>query len=125
MAEVDLPAVDAQRPARGPPRAREHAEQLLPQGDSCRYSVTVRNNTDAPLDGLAWSVVDGFELSSGLTFTRFEASVVRGSRQAVRALIALEPLAEQVLQFRFDVPTAALGATFCTEIYLGVDPDPP
>jgi hypothetical protein len=104
--------------------AIQPCEDLLPQGDSCRYSVTVRNNTNAPVDGLAWSLVDGFELGSSLTFTRFEASTVRGSRQAVRAPVRLEPFADQVLQFRFDVPALALGATFCTEVYLGVDPDP-
>ena len=99
-------------------------EDLLPQGDSCRYSVTVRNNTDAPLEGLAWSVVDGFGIPSGFGFTRFEASTFRGSRQAVRAPVAVEPSANQALRFRFDVPAFALGAEFCTEIWLGVNPEP-
>jgi hypothetical protein len=99
-------------------------EDLLPQGDSCRYSVTVRNNTDAPLEGLAWSVVDGFGVASSLGFTRFEASTFRGFRQAVRAPVAVEPSAHQALQFRFDVPAFALGAEYCTEIWLGVNPEP-
>ena len=38
--------------------------------------------------------------------------------------MALEPSAAQALQFRFDVPAFALGAEFCTEIWLGVNPEP-
>lgn len=98
-------------------------EDLLPQGDSCRYSVTVTNNTNAPLEGLAWSLVFG-EIPSSFGFTLFEASTFRGSRQAVRAPVTLEPFSEQALRFRFDVPAFALGAEFCTEIFLGVNPDP-
>ncbi len=99
-------------------------EDLLPQGDTCRYSVTLRNNTDAAFDGLAWSLVDGFGLPSSLGGTFFEASTVRGSRMAVRAPVSLRPFGEQTLYFRFDVPAFALGTEFCASIFLGVDPEP-
>jgi hypothetical protein len=99
-------------------------EDLLPQGDTCRYSVTVRNNTDARIDGLAWSPVDGFDLGSSLTFTLFEASTGSGSRQAVRARVAVGPSDGQALEFQFDVPPFVVGATFCPRIFLGVNPNP-
>jgi hypothetical protein len=97
---------------------------LLPQGDTCRYSVTVRNNTNAAIEGRAWSPVDGFGLGSSLTLTLFEASIARGSRQAVRARVAVDPSGDQALQFQFDVPPFVLGATFCPRIFLGVNPEP-
>ena len=96
----------------------------LPQGGRCRYSVTVNNNTDTAFEGLAWSVVDGFEIPSSLSFTRFEASAVRGALQAVRVPVSLEPFGSQTLGFRFDLPASAAGAEFCTEIYLGTRPVP-
>jgi len=99
-------------------------EDLLPQGDTCRYSVTVRNNTNAPIEGLAWSPVDGFGLGSSLTFTLFEASTASGSRQAVRARVAVGPSGDQALQFQFGVPPFVVGATFCPRVFLGVNPDP-
>jgi hypothetical protein len=99
-------------------------EDLLPQGDTCRYSVTVRNNTHARIEGLAWSPVDGFGLGSSLTFTLFEASTAGGSQQAVRARVAVGPSGDQALQFQFGVPPFVVGATFCPRIFLGVNPDP-
>ena len=99
-------------------------QDLLPQGDICRYSVRVRNNTSAPIEGLAWSPVDGFGLGSSLTFTLFEASTASGSRRAVREHVSVEPFGDQTLQFRFDVPAFVLGATFCTRVFLGLDPSP-
>ena len=97
---------------------------LPPQGGSCRYSVTLRNDTDAPIRGLAWSLVDGFGLGSSLGFTLFEATTARGSRQAVRARVRVDPSGEQALHFRFRVPAFALGATFCPQIFLGLNPGP-
>ena len=99
-------------------------EDLLPQGDTCRYSVTIRNNTNVPIKGLAWSPVDGSGLGSRLTFTLFEASTAGGSRQAVRARLGVGPFSDQALHFQFDVPSFVAGATFCTRLFLGVDPDP-
>jgi hypothetical protein len=99
-------------------------EDLLPQGDTCRYSVTVRNNTNAPVEGLAWSPVNGFGLGSSLTFTLFEASTAGGSRQAVRARVDVDPAGDQALHFQFDVPPFVVGATFCPGAFLGVNPNP-
>ena len=99
-------------------------EDLLPQGDICRYSIQVRNNTRAPVRGLAWSIVDGSGLLSSLTFTQFEASTRGGSRQAVRERLAVGPLDEATLEFQFDVPPFVIGAQFCTRVFFGVDPSP-
>jgi hypothetical protein len=99
-------------------------EDLLPQGDICQYSVLVTNNTDAPVRGLAWSLVDGFNLLSSLGFTTFEASTRGGSLQAVRQRLKLAPLGEATLEFQFDVPPFVLGAEFCTRAFIGVDPRP-
>ena len=99
-------------------------QDLLPQGDTCRYSVRVNNNTNAPLEGIAWSLVDGSELGSILPFTLFEASTQDGSQQAVRQRVSVEPFGNQTLQFQFDVPAFLREATFCTFVFLGVDPSP-
>ena len=99
-------------------------QDLLPQGDVCHYSVTLRNNTDASIRGLAWSIVDGFGLGSSLGFTQFEASTRSGSRQVVRERLDLEPSGEATLEFQFAVPAFVFGATFCTRVLAGVDPRP-
>jgi hypothetical protein len=99
-------------------------ENLSLEGDTCRYSVQVTNNTDARVRGLAWSIVDGSGLGSSLTVTTFEASTRGGSRQVVRERLALEPMGEAPLAFRFDVPPSVIGATFCPRVAVGVDPDP-
>jgi hypothetical protein len=99
-------------------------EDLLPQGDTCQYSFLVTNNTDAPLRGLAWSLVDSSGLLSDLGFTTFEASTRGGSGAAVRERLTLQPGAEATLEFQFDVPAFVLGAEFCTRAFIGVDPSP-
>jgi hypothetical protein len=99
-------------------------EDLLPQGDTCQYSFRVTNNTDAPIGGLAWSLVDGFGLLSDLGFTTFEASTRGGSGAAVRERLTLQPGAEATLEFQFDVPAFVLGAEFCTRAFIGVNPSP-
>jgi hypothetical protein len=99
-------------------------EDLPSQGDICRYSVHVTNNTDAQIRGLAWSIVDGSGLGSSLTVATFEASTRGGSRQVVRERLVLEPMGEATLEFRFDVPRSEIGATFCTRVSVGIDPDP-
>jgi hypothetical protein len=99
-------------------------EDLLPQGDTCHYSATLRNNTNATVRGLAWSIVDGSGLASSLTFTQFEASTRDGSRQAVRERLSVGPLGEATLEFQFDVPAFVIGAQFCTRAFVGVDPSP-
>jgi hypothetical protein len=99
-------------------------DDLLPQGDTCRYSFQLNNNTNAPVGGIAWSIVDGSGLGSSLDFTLFEASTRGGSPQAVRARFALESLGEATLEFQFDVPPFVVGAQFCTRVFVGVDPSP-
>jgi hypothetical protein len=99
-------------------------EDLPPQGGTCRYSVTVRNNTNAPIQGLAWCPVEGFGLGSRLTYTLFEATTAGQSRQAIRARVALGPFGDHALQFQFRVPSFAVGATFCPRVFVGVNPDP-
>jgi hypothetical protein len=63
-------------------------------------------------------------LTSSLDFTQFEASTRGRSGRAVRALLAVEPFGEQTVQFRFDVPPFVHGATFCTRMFVGLDPNP-
>jgi hypothetical protein len=99
-------------------------DDLLPQGDTCRYSVRITNNTDARLTGAAWSIVDGSGLPSSLGFTQFEASTRGGSRQAVRERVVLEPLGGATLEFQFEVPSFVIGAEFCPRAFVGVDPSP-
>jgi hypothetical protein len=99
-------------------------DDLAPDGDTCRYSVRVTNNTDARVRGLAWSIIDGSGLDSGLTVTTFEASTRAGSGRAVRERFVLEPLDETRLRFQFKVPPVAIGATFCARVAVGIDPDP-
>jgi hypothetical protein len=103
----------------------ESCESLLPAGGTCRYSVTLRNNTDALFQGLAWSVVEGFNLPSGLGFSLFEASTVRGSGlAAVRAPVSLDPSGQQTVRFRLRVPALGPDVEFCTSIFVGEDPAP-
>lgn len=95
------------------------------QGGRCLYSVTVRTNTNAPVQGLAWSPVDASGLGSSLA-TTFEATTAPpgGSRQVIRARVALNPSGEQVIHFRFRVPSLMVGAEFCPRVFLGVNPNP-
>jgi hypothetical protein len=57
---------------------------LLPQGDICRYSLQLNNNTDAPVRGLAWSIVVGSRLTlhsiRGQHAGRVKAGCSRASR---------------------------------------------
>jgi hypothetical protein len=96
------------------------------EGGRCRYAFTVRNNTNAPFQGLAWSPVDGFGLGSSLNFTLFEATTTPlvGSEQVIRARVAVAPFGERVVQFRFRVPSFAAEATFCPRVFIGVKPNP-
>ena len=98
--------------------------ELLPQGGTCNYSVKLTNTTSAPLTGVAWSAVDGFDLGSNLDFTLFEASTRPGFRVTARESVSVEAFSDQILQFQFAVPSfVADGATFCTHAFLGLDPN--
>jgi hypothetical protein len=99
--------------------------ELLPQGGTCEYSARVFNTTSERLTGLAWSPVDGFSLGSSLDFTLFEASKARGSQIAARERVSVSAFGDQILRFQFEVPSfVAEGATFCTRIFLGLNPGP-
>lgn len=104
--------------------AIQPCNNLLPQGDRCGYTVKITNNTSAPLEGLAWSIVDGFGLGSSLTYTLFEASAAPDAPQSGRQRVELKPSGEQTLQFWFDVPSFVAGATFCARVFVGLDPKP-
>ena len=100
-------------------------DALLPQGGTCHYSAKINNNTGAPLKGTAWSLVDGFGLGSNLGFTNFEASTKKGVKMVHRQKVSTQPLSSTVVRFRFDVPSFTQnGATFCTRLFFGLDPDP-
>jgi len=100
-------------------------EELLPQGGTCHYAAKLTNNTSAPLRGLAWSLVDSFDLGSSLGLTAFEASTRRGSGIVVRQRVFLRQFSDADLQFEFDVPSFVRdGATFCARLFLGLEPDP-
>ena len=45
---------------------------LPPEGGPCRYSVRVTNRQSVPLQGAAWSIVEGFGLGPVVDFTRFQ-----------------------------------------------------
>jgi 5-hydroxyisourate hydrolase-like protein (transthyretin family) len=99
--------------------------ELLPQGGTCNYSATLNNNTSAQLTGLVWSPVDSFSLGSSLDFTLFEASTRPGIQIAVRERVSVAAFGAQTVQFQFEVPSfVQQGATFCTRVFLGLDPDP-
>lgn len=105
----------------------EPCAELLPQGGTCRYSVAINNNTPAPLQGLAWSLVEGFGLGSNLDFTAFEASSTRKPSElfAVRVNVFAEPFTSDVVAFQFTVPSfVPSGASFCTRAFFGLMPAP-
>lgn len=100
-------------------------DSLPPQGGTCRYSVTINNNTGTLLRGLAWSLVDGSGLGSSLDFTTFEASRGRGYRTARRQRVLARPFNVDEVSFQFEVPSFVRdGATFCTRLFFGLEPDP-
>ena len=99
-------------------------EDLSPQHHVCRYSVVVKNNTNTLFRGLAWSLVEAFDLPTSFGYTQFEASSRAGALRAVRIPVVLAPSAQKVLRFRFKVPKFALEAELCAEIFLGKIPAP-
>lgn len=105
-------------------------ERLLPQGGPCRYTLRITNATSAPLRALAWSLVDAFSLGSSLDFTTFEATAgsrggARNSAITRRQHVVLTAASSATIGFQFDVPSFVRdGATFCTRVFLGLEPRP-
>ena len=90
---------------------------LPPEGGQCRYSVRVTNRQSVPLQGAAWSVVEGFGLGTVIDFTRFQPQRPRN--------ITLGPDESRVVQFEFQVPsTVRDGATICTQVFVGQGDSP-
>ena len=85
---------------------------LPPEGGPCRYSVRVSNRLSVPLQGAAWSTVEGFGLSPVVDFTRFQPQLPRP--------LTLDPEESSVVSFEFQVPsTVRDGATICTQVFVG------
>lgn len=101
-------------------------DDILPQGGTCHYEVSIDNNTDAPLNALVWSEVEGYSLSSAQGYTRFEASSTGASDdQAVRATVSVPAFSSASAGFSFEVPSfAPEGAQFCQTAMLGLYPNP-
>jgi hypothetical protein len=92
-------------------------EDLPPEGGQCRYSVRVTNRQSVPLQGAAWSLVEGFDLGSPVNFTRFQP-------QSPHSL-TLDPEESSVVQFDFQVPsTVREGAFICTQVFVGQGDSP-
>jgi hypothetical protein len=91
--------------------------ELPPEGGQCRYSVRVSNRLSVPLQGAAWSIVEGFGLNPVGVFTRF---------QPQRPFpLTLDPEESSIVSFDFQVPsTVRDGATICTQVFVGQG-DPP
>lgn len=110
--------------------AVEGCGPLPPQGGICRYRAELRNATDGPFSGLAWSLVDSYDLGSPNGRTSFEASVAGAADAAdatgpTRVPVFVDSLSSAVVEFEFEVPSfLADGTTFCQSLYLGVDPRP-
>ncbi len=93
---------------------------ILPQGGPCEYSVSIRNNTSAPLSGQAHSIVDG-----GFGQSRFEATTRRSDSTVRRQRVRIPPRSSQTVRFVFTVPSFVPNGSFiCTELFLGIDPSP-
>lgn len=100
--------------------------ELPSQGGTCLYSVRIHNNTNGYLYGMAWSLVEGFNLGSELDYTMFEATTNRAFQLfAIRRRIYLQPFSDTVLRFQFKVPSFVNdGSGFCTRVFVGLDPYP-
>jgi hypothetical protein len=98
--------------------------RVLPQGGVCTYSVRIVNNTDEPLEGVAWSLVTGdFPNVRGLSF---EATSGSPSDTIVRRpTVSVPPLSSEELDFRFALPSfAPNGTNLCITLNLGLNPSP-
>lgn len=100
-------------------------EDIPPQGGVCLYEVNINNNTRQDVAGLAWSVVDGFNLGRNDS-TRFEASSGdTADATTQRAELQIGAFSSTTARFNFEVPSfTPEGAQFCQSLYIGLDPSP-
>jgi hypothetical protein len=90
-------------------------EDVPTEGGRCQYSVRVTNGLTTPLDGQAWSLVNGSQLGSFLSFTVFQVQP-----QPVR----LAPQESTDVRFEFQVPGDVRdGASICADVFVGRHPD--
>ena len=93
---------------------------ILPQGGTCGYTVSIRNNTTAKFTGQALSLVTG-----GFGSTRFEASTQKTGTNPTRATVSVPALGSRDVTFYFTVPSFVPNSTtVCTQLQLGLDPSP-
>lgn len=85
-------------------------------GGTCEFSVKITNGLPSRLSGRVWSVVDGFNLGSPANATTFQTGSTRDLR--------LDPGKSATVRFQFHVPgSVADGATICSRVYVGQNPD--
>jgi len=86
------------------------------EGGICEFSVKITNGLSTRLSGKAWSIVSGSGIGSFTSFTIFQPETPQDVR--------LNPGKSSVLRFRFRVRgSVADGATICTTVYVGQDPN--
>lgn len=85
-------------------------------GGTCEFSVKITNGLPSRLSGRVWSVIDGFNLGSPANATTFQTGSTRDLR--------LDPGKSATVRFEFRVPgSVADGATICSRVYVGQNPD--
>ncbi|MBI3798970.1 MAG: hypothetical protein HY268_18640 [Deltaproteobacteria bacterium] len=90
-------------------------ENLPPEGGRCQYSMMVTNRLATPLDGEAWSVVQGFGIGSFTDSTTFQIKTLQA--------LALKSQKSRKVRFRFQVPGKVRdGASICTRVFVGQRP---
>ena len=73
-------------------------------GGKCNYSVDIRSNTDVPVKGLGWSIIEAWGSTSPVGFTRFPADQNRN--------VTLGAFKVRTLNFSFTVPADVGAGTF-------------
>lgn len=90
---------------------------LRAAGGRCEYSVRIQNGSKDVLRGTARSLVDVFSAS-------FEASVLPDGDlvKVRRAVLEIPPRSSQIVSFFVDVPPLEGVPSFCTMLYVGLEP---
>lgn len=91
------------------------------RGATCDYSVEIRNTTDAPLEGLAFSTLQ--DVLSGVFA---EISTDGGDGDVKRVRLHLPPHGSQRVAFSFDAPSIAPESFswLCPSLQIALDPEP-